>query len=217
MNNTIELITRTLCDLQPKMPTHGAYLYCQTRDNQKSIFQTAQFLLNHSFTSKILILGAKSKSGYPGFEEWKHQLLQLGISMEQIERVKKEGTSELNTLIESEALIRFSKQQRYGSIFVVAPPFHQLRAFMTAVTVSIREYPELLIYSYPGATMPWQEEVVHSQGTLIAKRLELIQKELERIEKYQEKGDLASFEQVLNYLNGREKEFNRHARQNGIQ
>ena len=76
---------------------------------------------------------------------------------------------------------------------------------MTAVTVSIREYPELLIYSYPGAAMPWQEEVAHSQGTLKAKRCDLIQKELERIEKYQDKGDLALFEQVLNYLDKREK------------
>jgi len=82
---------------------------------------------------------------------------------------------------------------------------------MTAVTVSIRAYPELLIYSYPGAAMPWQEEVVHSQGTLKARRRELIQNEMERIEKYQDKGDLASFEQVLNYLNRRDKVFNRHA------
>ena len=75
---------------------------------------------------------------------------------------------------------------------------------MTSVTVAIREHPELLIYSYPGVAMPWQEEVVHSQGTLKAKRRDLIQEELERIEKYQGKGDLALFEQVLNYLNKRE-------------
>ena len=78
---------------------------------------------------------------------------------------------------------------------------------MTAVTVTLREYPELLIYSYPGEAMPWQEEVVHSQGTLKAKRRDLIQEELERIEKYQSKGDLASPEQVLSYLNKRETVF----------
>jgi hypothetical protein len=205
MNETIELLTRALCDLQPKIPTNGAYLYCQTKDNQKSTFQAAQFLINNSFTSKILILHTKAKSGYPGFAEWKHQLQQLGLPEEQIEGVIIKETSELNTLIESEALIRFAKQQRYCSLFVVAPPFQQLRAFMTAVTVSIRKHPELLIYSYPGVAMPWQEEVAHSQGTLKAKRRDLIQKELERIEKYQDKGDLALFEQVLNYLNKREK------------
>ncbi len=204
MNDTIELLTRILCDLRPKNPTNGAYLYCQTRGNQQSIFQAAQFLLNNSLTSKILILNTKPKSGYPGFTEWKQQLQQLGLSVEQIEGVKNKETSMLNTLIESEALIRFAKQHGYRSLFIVAPPFQQLRAFMTAVTVTLREYPELLIFSYPGEAMPWQEEVVHSQGTLKAKRRDLIQEELERIEKYQEKGDLALFEQVLSYLNKRE-------------
>jgi hypothetical protein len=52
--------------------------------------------------------------------------------------------------------------------------------------------------------MSWQEEVIHSQGTLKAKRRDLIQEELERIEKYQKKGDLTTPEQVLSYLNKRE-------------
>ena len=55
--------------------------------------------------------------------------------------------------------------------------------------------------------MSWQEEVIHSQGTLKAKRRDLIQEEVERIEKYQSKGDLASSEQVLSYLDKRESAF----------
>jgi len=207
MNDTIELLTRVLCDLQPKNPTNGAYLYCQTRSNQQSIFQAAHFLLNNALTHRILILNTKAKSGYPGFTEWKQQLHQLGLSEEQIEGVLNKETSMLNTLIESEAIIRFARQHSYRSLFVVAPPFQQLRAFMTAVTVALREYPELLIYSYPSAAMSWQEEVIHSQGRLKAKRRDLIQEELERIEKYQSKGDLASPEQVLSYLNKRETVF----------
>jgi hypothetical protein len=207
MNDTIELLIRVLCDLQPKNPTNGAYLYCQTKSNQQSIFQAAHFLLNNALTHRILIFNTKAKSGYPGFTEWKQQLHQLGLSEEQIEGVLNKETSMLNTLIESEAIIRFARQHSYHSLFVVAPPFQQLRAFMTAVTVALREYPELLIYSYPGVAMSWQEEVIHSQGTLKAKRRDLIQEELERIEKYQGKGDLASSEQVLSYLNKRETVF----------
>ncbi len=207
MNDTIELLTRALCDLRPKNPTNGAYLYCQTISNQQSIFKAALSLLNNSLTYKILILNTKAKSGYPGFTEWKQQLQQLGLYEEQIEGVINKETSMLNTLIESEAIIRFAKQHSYRSLFVVAPPFQQLRAFMTAVTVALREYPELLIYSYPGVAMSWQEEVIHSQGTLKAKRRDLIQEELERVEKYYSKGDLASPGQVLSYLNKRESAF----------
>jgi len=181
--------------------------YCQTISNQQSIFKAALSLLNNSLTYKILILNTKAKSGYPGFAEWKQQLQQLGLYEEQIEGVIKKETSMLNTLIESEAIIRFAKQHSYRTLFVVAPPFQQLRAFMTAVTVALREYPELLIYSYPGVAMSWQEEVLHSQGTLKAKRRDLIQEELERIEKYYSKGDLASPKQVLSYLDKRESAF----------
>ena len=53
--------------------------------------------------------------------------------------------------------------------------------------------------------MPWNENVLHSQGVLKAKRRQLIQTELERITKYQNKGDLASTDSVLNYLNNRDK------------
>jgi len=203
MNETLELLTRTLCDLQPKASTNGAYLYCQTQGNQQSVFQAARFLLNNSITSKILILQTKAKSGYSGFDEWNHQLQELCLPGRKIEGIKSEETAGINTLIESEALIRFAKHKGYRSLFVVSAPFHQLRAFMTGVTVAIREYPELLIYSYPGVTMPWQEEVAHSQGTLKAKRYDLIHEEFARIDKYQNKGDLASYEQVLSYLNNR--------------
>jgi len=207
MDDMKELIIRVLCDLRPKNPTNGAYLYCQTKSNQQSIFKAALSLLNNSLTYRILILNTKAKSGYPGFTQWKQQLQQLGLYEEQIVGVIKKETSMLNTLIESEAIIRFAKQHSYRSLFVVAPPFQQLRAFMTSVTVALREYPELLIYSYPGVAMSWHEEVIHSQGTLKAKRRELIQKELERIEKYYRKGDLVSPEQVLSYLDKRESDF----------
>jgi hypothetical protein len=49
-----------------------------------------------------------------------------------------------------------------------------------------------------------EDDVIHSQGTLRAKRHQLIQAEIERIDKYQNIGDLASTEAVLNYLNKRQ-------------
>lgn len=200
-----ELIVRVLCDVRPKLPVNGAYLYCQTGENQQTLFQTARFLIDNSFTSKILILQTEAKCGYPGFTQWKGQLLTTGLTEEQIEGVEVNESPMLHTLIESEALIRYARQKGFTSLAVLAPPFQQLRAFMTAVTVALREYPELLLHSYPAVAMPWQEEVVHSQGTLKATRSELIHMELERINTYQEKGDLASFDDVATYLDKRQK------------
>jgi hypothetical protein len=204
MNSIIELLTRTLCDIQPSSPTNGAYLYCQTVSNHESTFQSATSLLNSLLISKIFILQIEAKSGYTGYDNWKHQLNLFGIAEDQIEGVNLKSAM-LNTLTESEALVQFAKQRSHSSLFVIAPPFHQLRVFMTAVTVALNVYPKLKIYSFPGTAMPWNENVLHSQGVLKAKRRQLIQTELERITKYQNKGDLASTESVLNYLNNRDK------------
>lgn len=201
--NFTELLTRTLCDSRPEFPVDGAYLYCQTESNQQSLFQLARFLVENSYTSKILALQTGAQCGYPGFGPWRQQLRGMEIADEQIEGVDVGIIQQLNTLTESEAVIRFARQKGYAALFVVAPPFQQLRAYMTAVTVTLRLYPQLQLYSYPATAMPWHENVVHSQGTLQATRRELIHAELDRIDRYQKKGDLASFEDVLTYLENR--------------
>jgi hypothetical protein len=101
--------------------------------------------------------------------------------------------------------MRHTKHKNYRSIIVIAAPFHQERAFMTAVSVAIREYSDLCLYSYPGRALAWDEQVVHSQGTVRATRSELILSEQERINTYQKKGDLVSYSQVLSYLKKRDK------------
>ena len=204
MTTAIKLLVRVLCDVRPKCSVDGAYLYCQTDSNHQSLFQTAFFLLEKSFTSKILILQTEAKSGYPGFSQWLNLLQKAGLSEKQIVGVELDTPVMLHTMIESEALVRFASQKGYKSLFVIAPPFHQLRAFMTAVTVVLKTNSDLLLYSFPADAMPWGEAVVHSQGTLMATRKELIHMELERISLYQKKGELASFEEVAAYLDSRQ-------------
>ena len=55
---------------------------------------------------------------------------------------------------------------------------------MTSVTVAIKNYPGLLIYGYTGKSLPWLDNVVHSQGTTSGTRKDLIKSEFERILKY---------------------------------
>ncbi len=204
MSTAIELIVRILCDTRPDGPAGGAYLYCTTIENQASIFRTARMLISHAIASRIYILDAKEMSGYPGVNQCSRRLRKLGLPADKIDYVPYGGTKSINTLVESQALIRFARDRGMGSLIVVSPPFHQLRAFMTAATVALDEYPELVLYSHPGAAMSWMESVVHSQGTLQAQRRQLIQEELVRVHTYQNKGDLARFEDVLDYLNRRD-------------
>ncbi len=199
-----QLLIRVLCDTPPPAVTDGAYLFAQTEDNQESVFAAAEKLLTAMLTRRVLLPHTEPMSGYPGFRTWQQALQGQGIGNLQMEGVTGITSSILHTLIEAEALVRFAKARGYRSLYVVAPPFHQPRAFMTAVTVALREYPDLQLYSHPGAALPWGAEVVHSQGQTRGARSELIGGELERIGKYHAQGDLAAVEDVLEYLDRRD-------------
>jgi hypothetical protein len=68
--------------------------------------------------------------------------------------------------------------------------------------------PNIKVYCAVGATLPWGEEVAHSQGTLRETRAGLIGTELDRILKYQDPASskpfpLVQFRTCLGYLDRR--------------
>jgi uncharacterized SAM-binding protein YcdF (DUF218 family) len=197
MNTAIELLIRILCNTRPDGPADGAYLYCTTVDSQSSIFQTARLLISQAAAARIFILDAQAMSGYPGVDQCRRRLREIGLPAEQIGQVPYGDAASINTLVESQALVRFAEARGMGSLVLVSPPFHQLRALMTAATVALKWLPQLALYSHPCAAMSGMESVAHSQGTLQAQRRQLIHQELARIRTYQDTGDLARFEAVL--------------------
>jgi hypothetical protein len=203
-----ELIIRALCDVRPETAVNGAVLFSQTSDNQNSVFSAAKNILAGKLAEKILVVKSAPVGGYPGFSIWKSELSKIGIKSNKILGVEIMKKNSLNTLIESKAIINYAVQKGYHSLYVVSSPFHQLRAFMTLVTVTLRYFPDLSIFSYTGVTLPWLDKVVHSQGTLSGTRKSFIKAEFDRIDKYQRKGDLASEREIIKYLNRRDKGFN---------
>jgi len=205
MHTAIELLTRILCDPTPLTPAYAAYLFCTTEDNQPSVFQAAAEVLQQAQATRILILESEPMSGYPGDHQARQRMMHFGIPQDAVDGVPLKRVESINTLVEAQALIDFARDRSVASLIVVSPPFHQLRAFMTTVTVALKEYPDISIYSRTGFALPWLETVVHSQGTLTAARRQLIQEEVARIATYQAKGDLAPFEAVLEYLDRRKE------------
>lgn len=200
----LEIAIRTLCDVKAGDTIDAVYLYSQTEDNQSSVLSAAHQLLVEKRISKILIAESGPKSGYPGYSIWEKILREMGVPESSLSGVDLRETASLNTLIEANAMIQYAKHNQYTDIYVVASPFHQLRAFMTSVTAAQKYYPEINIYSHNGHPLPWQDRVAHSQGETSGLRRELIGGEFERIKKYQQKGDLAKDADVLNYLNQRD-------------
>lgn len=199
------LTIRVLCDSPPPPPAAGAYLFAQTVDNQESVLAAGRDLIDCGQVQNLLISAAGAVSGYPGGKSWRHELERRHVPPYRLKAVKPPVDDILHTRLEAEALIRYTSTNSYDRLIVVSAPFHQLRAFMTTVSVALEQMPELKIYSQVGGVLPWHETVVHSQGRLTLPRSDLIQAELERIEQYQQQGDLAPTEAILAYLKQRDE------------
>lgn len=199
-----ETVVRILCDSHPASVADAVYLFAQTRHNESSVFVAAKEIIDLGMARKVLLLGSEENAGYPGGASWWRKLVESGVDGAIIGKVMLNKGERHNTLTEALALVHYAKKARYDSLIVSAAPFHQLRAFMTTVTVVLCHSPGLKIFSHPGGPLDWSEPTVHSQGLLKAPRRKLIRAEYERIVRYRLKGDLASFEEVLSYLNSRD-------------
>ena len=188
----------------PDSIADAAYLFAQTPENESSVIDAGKKIINISIARKILLLSSDRRDGYTGYLAWKGKLLNSGVPERFIDSVELDPAAPHNTLTEATAVIRFVKRNRLKSIVVTASPFHQVRAFMTAVRVALTQLPKIKIYNFPGIPLPWTEQAVHSQGTLTATRAKLIHAEMARIDKYFLKGDLISFDEVLDYLDRRD-------------
>lgn len=201
----VELLLRILADVRPPGVVEGAYLFGQTEPNQESVFVAGRELIELGRVRRLLISDCGPKSGYLGAAATRRGMVRAGIPADAIEEVPMEPTEVLHTLIESQKVVRFAKAQSYARLLLVTAPFHQERAFITAVAVALREYPSLKIYSQPGEPQPWDEIVTHSQGKLRDTRAGLIAEELKRIEAYTVQGDLVPRSTVLKYLGHRDR------------
>jgi hypothetical protein len=195
---------RVYSDPLPPAPADFAFVFGQTADNQDSVLQQARYLLASGQTARVGFLDAPPMSGYPGFAAWHKWLADSGVPPNQIEGVPFGNHPLIHSRIEAADMLQHARTRGYRTVLVLAAPFHQLRAFMTTVTVALETHPDVRLHSVPGLPLPWLEQAVHSQGQVSGQRRELVASEWTRIEKYTQQGDLATVEQALAYLNRRD-------------
>lgn len=198
-----KLTVKVLCDSVPtENEPHIAYLMSQTEFNQDSVFGSALDLYKQKRGELfVAIMSGEARMGYPGEIVWKRKLNQLGIHLGNIFSIPS-PLDNLNTFTEAQSLVRLAKERTWPSVYIVAPPFHQVRSFISTVTVALQEYPKLKIYNKVGKTLDWNKEGVHSQGITKGIRDDFIDGEWDRIEKYE---NLVSPEEALLYLINRDK------------
>lgn len=200
-----ELVTRVFCDTAPKEKVDAVYLYGQTPDNETSVLKAGVFLYGLGPAKMIAISASGAVAGYPGFDGWKRKLIGMGVPDGDILGVPLSDDFPPSTHAEARGVVKCAEERGWKSIYVVAPPLHLLRAFVTTVSEALKQRSPLLVYSFPGIAQSWEEHVIHSQGIQEGTRAELLSEELKKIEDYYKKGDLASAEEVLQYLDRRDE------------
>lgn len=201
-----ELVTRVLCDTaSPEHVADAAYLFGETKDNEDSVLAAALLAWKLKRVRRIALCSAGEVAGYPGLKNWKAKLIKLGIPAKSIVGIPLVSDFPPSTHAESWGLARCAKKNKWKNIYVIAPPLHQLRAFVTTVTAFKKEKTLTKIFNFVGLPQQWEEHIIHSQGVQRGTRSELLGKELKKIENYYKSGDLISGDEVLKYLDQRDK------------
>lgn len=201
--NILEFIK--LAYLEPRPKLEYAYLFSEAKDSEGSDFIAAKELNTLGLAKTFLIPNSGAWAGYTGFNNWKQIIESMAQGKVSGIAVAKQN---FHTLMEANALVSFAKENGISNIYIVAPIFHLPRAFLTTISAVLNSSSSLNVFAYAGKVSDWEEEIVHSQGILRAKRIELFMHELQRIDNYQKKGDLVSAREAIDYTKIRDRRIN---------
>src|SRR3989338_4045856 len=195
-------------------PYETVYVFAETEDNAYSPLMKAVELANNGLTKSISLSESGTGAGYPGYTRYIEDLYSYGLSRDfteengKIRRVVVTGNP--NTLSEADALVH-DIANRGGDLGVIAPPFHLVRAFMTAITALTKSAPEAAssknIWAIKGTDQPPFQTALHSMGVVSGTRVGLEYGEMDRLKRYQAQdfGGKVKAKDVINYMKERDE------------
>lgn len=130
------------------------------------------------------------KSGAYSFDKIKPLILGYGIPKAHLMH---ESASK-NTYEQAIEIVKIAKEKNWNRITLVASHYHSYRAFLTFLRVIKKEMPNLLMDMASVKDQDWFEE--NTWG----RRIDLLEKEFEKIDLYQKKDNVASFAEGVEYL-----------------
>ncbi|MBI3334883.1 MAG: YdcF family protein, partial [Candidatus Portnoybacteria bacterium] len=113
------------------------------------------------------------------------------------------GIPEKNIILEVESLntrqqgvnvMEIVKEEEWKRIIIVASHYHQYRAFLTFLQARKKAHAGVDIIN------GWVKNLSWTKPERYGRRIDLLKNEFDRIEEYQQKGDVASFKEGIDYL-----------------
>lgn len=122
------------------------------------------------------------------------ELIKLGVPKEDVELEEKS----LTTRDQAVEVMQIVQKKGWKRVILVASNYHQLRAFMTFLKAMKEQGLQIEIINAPARDLKWFEET--GWGT----RIDLLETEIDKIEQYQKKGHVVSYEEALEYQQWKE-------------
>ncbi len=146
---------------------------------------------------------------WPGISLWTNRLVEtLGVERGKILPCPHliPGEHGFNTKTEAEAFLATSVERGFKTAVVLTQPHQIVRAMLGVVKTINQKGLPINVWCISPQSTDWNKRVKGSQGMERKPRVEHIQDEIERVLKYQAKGDIASFDELFAYLTRRDNQ-----------
>lgn len=154
--------------------------------------QYATELFKNGYAPLVAMVGSANDKSYGSFpsSEVRDEMVRLGVSLDHIYF---EDTQGGNTREEAERIVTLAREKNWCTILIVTSPHHQFRSFLTLIKTMSDLKVSIRIINVPA-------NLSMTEDTPWGKRIDLLDGEYARIKEYQQKGDVASFEEGIKYL-----------------
>lgn len=140
----------------------------------------------------------QGETGYPGPRVWRGALMAFGVPDDHVTDTVGNG---YHTKSEMDDFLELALAKKWSTIVAVTQQPYALRAMLgTVKSLADHSLKHLIIVPAWAHWLDWSRECHGSQGEGPYQRVRWIDEEYERIPRYQEKGDLASLDDLYQYL-----------------
>lgn len=108
-------------------------------------------------------------------------------------------SSSKNTKEQAKEILKMATNNNWGKIILVASHYHQYRAYLTFINEILTRSLKIIVYNAPASNLSWFCE--NPWGS----RIELLNEEFSKIDKYSAMGHLASMDQAIEYQKWKER------------
>lgn len=212
--------TTVLLSDRPQKPVDAVFFFGRSFfDAEKhGIFQVAADFINDGRGKYLFIPDSEGERmgettpriATAGKTLWTDRLVRLGVDRSKIiySPHPVPGEYGFNTKTEGDAFLKKAAEDELHSAVVLTHPHQIVRAMLGIVATMHTTGQKLDVWSMTPEFTDWNKKVRGSQGMELKPRLDHIQDEIDRIFKYQQKGDIASFDELFSYLTTRDSRQN---------